>query len=312
MAFTKMLWVDSTSVIGSWNYWKSVSGNLFTIHGTRYSCNKTNNKIAYYAYIRYTDDRYSPLIISPDVDAVAFSFYWYGSGTSYYSSQGSFVDDNGITWYYGCFPQYASCPWGDVDSDTGVEMYDTAYTRDSAGNEQAAKDLLDRVYSVPFHEDYQVNQTYTPYYCDKLKTIRKVVGIFLFKNVVTWGTDAGYISFSDNVDTIISTIMAYENPKQWNLIQVRLDTYYIVFQSLSASFILSQMTINSESTDYGFKHYGYSSGSAIQFIGRRASISRSNGAISYDTTSSSSTLHDLGIYETSSRSVISETVGMDL
>ena len=175
-------------VTSSWDFWSSVAGTtLFTIeyNGTSWSYQKANNMIAYYAIICVKPNvgniNYFPLFLSPVSTATSFQTI---PSSSPYIYSGSVTDKMGISWRYAsgetAFDVYRSSisPQGCL-----LNTIETYYTQNTEGIRQAALDLLDRIYSVPFHEDYQLNNTYTlTYFTDKKKTIRKVLGIFLW-----WG-----------------------------------------------------------------------------------------------------------------------------
>ena len=201
MAFMKMLWVDGTPVVsGSWDYWKSVSGLLIRIRRKEYhtileEINKVNNKIAYYAMC-FCGNNFTPLVISPDVNAVTFS-----ADSRTYTSRGTITDVNGNTWYWSGFQIMYNK--SDYYCDPDCMLNDTVYGLNDGA--QAAQDLLDKVFCVPFHEDYG-NTQYVLNITDKRKTIRKAFGLWLAFNISksNWAV-VSYIS--DNVDSIISDIL---------------------------------------------------------------------------------------------------------
>lgn len=202
MAFQRMIWklTPVPITLDSWDYWTSVQKTIIEIRrredddvvDTIY---KANKKIAYYSMVN-CEDSYTLIIISPVADAVTYI----ESGVSK-TYRGTITDVNGITWYWGGFQflenshdyyVYPDCVMG----DTNYSVNDGA---------QAAQDLLDRIYAVPFHEDYQ-NTYYILNKTDVRKTLRKVYGLslaFLASSYVY--ANVAYIS--DNADTIISDIL---------------------------------------------------------------------------------------------------------
>ena len=201
MAFTKMLWVTENPTVGSWDYWASVSQTIITFAYT--SVFKSNNKIAYYAVINLqntpTTTTNSYIIVSPDADAVKHITY-----NTEHGSRGTITDRNNITWHW-------SGGYTDSRAFSPSEclLNDTYYPNTESGFIQACKDLIDRIYAVPFHEDYQSGTQYTfDTFANKAKSLRKIVGVFLFKNISYYGTDNNYTAFSDNIDTIIATLIS--------------------------------------------------------------------------------------------------------
>ena len=182
-------------VVPSWDYWTSAKGNKPAL-----GIYKTNNKIAYYAItqVKTTGTTNRPLLLSPDADAVTYSYQGYT-----FTAQGSITDATGLTWYYNGW-QFQGAPYN-PEYLLNRKLY-------SANDiEVAAQDMLDMIYSVPFHEDYQVGTEYRIPACgDVLKTIRKIVGWQLAKCVSEYtNTLAHYKEYSDNIDTIINSIMSY-------------------------------------------------------------------------------------------------------
>ena len=208
MAFQKMLWVDSTPivVVPSWDYWSSLAGNIITfskIGGGSLTIQKTNNKIAYYCVVKVAG-LYVPLCISPDMSATAMT-----SGTP----TGRYVtDDNGIDWYF-----TTSTLAGRIDQYYAPEclLSDTEYPNTIQGYEQAVQDLIDRIYSIPLHENYVagVGNTYTLNYTVKNLVFRKIVGTYLYKRIDEYDTNALYKGISDNALSLINNLnsMAYNS-----------------------------------------------------------------------------------------------------
>jgi len=212
MAFTKMLWKIGYTAPASWDLWKSVRSQIFKLWNFTYT--KSNDKIAYYALI-HVDGIYvemegtgkgkMPILISPDPDAVAF-YRTYGASTQSYTSQGSFTDANGITWYY-CYAT-AGLPESlniDIPSEPcELNSKDNPYTYNAAGMEQAAQDLLDKVYEMPFTSAYTVNTVYNLSRADLRKTIRKLIGVHLYQDVSYYSSNPRLAYLSDNADSIIT------------------------------------------------------------------------------------------------------------
>lgn len=195
MPYLKMLWTTEspTPQIGSWDYWCSTANTILFNCG--WNCTKVNNKIAYYGMYYTSETPFgrsaTPILMSPDADAVT-----YDTGGAVRSYSGTITDINGITWYYSGLQGFASQhPVPDcIISD---EVYSSIH--------DAAQALLDRIYAVPFHEDYQAGQ-YVLNRADKGRTVRKVLGLWLAFTVSNYSSpNVQYIS--DNADTIINDIV---------------------------------------------------------------------------------------------------------
>lgn len=189
MAFTKMLWeLDTPIQLESWDFWQSIIGTVPI--NWRVNIVKCYNKIAYYAVFKFTGGvAYNTLFISPDQDAVLTR-----EGSNYASAEGTVTDVNNTAWYYG--------------GHTGINVPlfdDSVYIGEFATKQDAAQSLLDRIYAVPFHEDYQ-NAQYTLGRTDKERTIRKALGLWLAFTTSNYSNpNVQYIS--DNADTIIATMV---------------------------------------------------------------------------------------------------------
>lgn len=215
MAFMKMLWASGSPIplSGSWDYWTSVQKTIVEIRrredddvvDTIY---KANKKIAYYAMVN-CEDSYTLIIISPIDDAV--DYIESGVRKTY---RGTVTDVNRITWYWSGFQFLENRSDYYVYPD--CVMGDTVYSVNDGA--QAAQDLLDRIYAVPFWNNYEVGQTYSFDFAnstDVQKTIRKALGIYLFKNIGLYGNNAAYTQLSNNADTFISEIMTVVGDKKF-------------------------------------------------------------------------------------------------
>ena len=215
----------------TWLLWTSVSGQIADLGTT----NKTNNKIAYYAAIK-TVNGDKALLMSPDADAVVTS---YGSHTA----QGSISDVRHIPWYYNArtdISQYSS----------ECLLSDTIYSDVS----QAAQDLLDMIFATPFCEDYQVGETYPVELTDVEKTIRRQFGMFLVYLISR--TDTCYITFSDNIETIIATALGKIAGGSTVCIQMDYSgTNYIEARIDILTDSISQFSVYSSTVSYGMKFY---------------------------------------------------------
>lgn len=271
------------SSLKTWLFWTSVSGQITDL-GT---ANKTNNKIAYYAAIK-TVNGDKALLISPDMDAVVTS---YGTHTA----QGSISDVTLVPWYYNArtdISQYSS----------ECLLSDTIYS-DVA---QAAQDLLDMIFTTPFHEDYQVGETYSLELADVEKAIRRQFGFFLHYFVSR--TDTCYITFSDNIDTIIATALG--KIAGGNTVCIQMDysgTNYIEARIDILTDSISQFSVYSSSVMYGMKTYTIYLGSNTW---RERVRVLSNGTINWNTPQTGYLAYSAAGVD--GRGITSSNIGIDL
>lgn len=199
MPYLKMLWQTEspTPQVGSWDFWITKADDR--PYNKHHTIKKVNNKICYYgSFIRDNSLQRDTLVISPDSDAVTMC-HWHG--TPVYTYTGTITDSNGIIWYYTHIP-------ADLYNPSGESMiYDISSKRYGSNTQQAAQDLLDRIYAVPFHEDYQTGQTYTLTTTNLRRTIRKAIGTYLHRNTVRYREGYAYKLLSDDADNIIDLII---------------------------------------------------------------------------------------------------------
>ena len=298
-----------SSVIPSWDFWSSVRGdsNHYNIAMFNYQVMyKENNKIAYFgvAIIKNLNGDTvcaHPIYMSPDPDATAFA-YSSSSGTDHYRTpQTSIVGYENITWYVCYFPQRLSWrissirPVGIlINSEDNPYEYDPTYNPDTESHQnkpfvdaitEAAYDLLDRIYSVPFESDYQTGVQYTLDVTDIQKTIRKAYGTYLYRNVSHYGSSVHveYTSLSDNADTIISNLSSRLNNS--GLIQVFVHEYGVEIEQANMSRVLNALLRWAKQTAHHYDYYyfitsggDYSTSSDLEVV---ATID-SSGNITYD------------------------------
>lgn len=233
MPYLKMLWQTEspTPQIGSWDYWCSTANTILFNCG--WNCTKVNNKIAYYGMYYTSETPFgrsaTPILMSPDADAVT-----YDTGGAVASYRGTITDINGITWYYSGLQGFASQhPVPDcIISD---EVYSSIH--------DAAQALLDRIYAVPFHEDYQpsgYNYITVPA-GDIRKTVRKALGLHLAFNVQYYSTNSNYQALSDGVDGMIDDIVNNDRSVNGN-INIQINPRYTT--SYATQTLVRYMTDN--------------------------------------------------------------------
>ena len=161
---------------------------------------KTQNGIAFYAIVLDTTNGWvNPFFASTDENGVYYTSNVGGSGT-----HGSYVYNN-ETWYWDGFGYGFQNPTSYSPVDSLIKFYSGGQSPAIAA-ELVLNTLLPRVYSNDFAEDYQVGQTYNLRLGNIEKTIRKAIGVFLFKFVSMKGTVA-YDTLLANVDTVVDNIL---------------------------------------------------------------------------------------------------------
>lgn len=235
MPYLKMLWQTDTPTptVGSWDFWITRADDR--PYNEYHTIKKVNNKICYYgSFIRINTLTRDTLVISPDSDAVTMC-HWHG--TPVYTYTGTITDSNGIIWYYTHIPD-------DLYNPSGESMiYDISSKRYGSNIQQAAQDLLDRIYAVPFHEDYQpsgYNYITVPA-GDIRKTVRKALGLHLAFNVQYYSTNSNYQALSDGVDGMIDDIVNNDRSVNGN-IHIQINPRYTT--SYATRTIVRYMTDN--------------------------------------------------------------------
>ena len=291
----KLFWDGGSPVsILSWNYW-TTSDNFEIVDDYAHDLYKTNKRIAYYAVVHQDTNRYIPILISPNSDAVTYSIYDESTGTSEsYTYNGTVTDVNNITWYY--------CYGGELFFDTEPE-----FSLSTSQMSNAASDLLDLIYAVPFQEDYQGGSSYTfSTYADVEKTIRKYYGLFLAFNVGFYGgVLTSYTIFSDNVDSIITNLLSGGTGRpalnDYSIIVLnhRLDTSNGLLQTdiwYSNSLSTNQLNLSNKRTYRNLDYFDANdSGSTLLRDYVRAYITRFDSNVNYGTGTSAIRFITIGI-----------------
>ena len=113
---------------------------------------------------------------------------------------------HGDTWYYG-----QSIYWIDLNSYKITPM-DSILNKEYNSLTEVMNDMFLKIYCDDFAYDYVANQTYTPFYGDKEKTIRKALTIFLFKYYPYKSSDTYFSKLYDyilkNFDSIVDGILS--------------------------------------------------------------------------------------------------------
>ena len=194
--------------IPSWEYWRAKSSTIMIFNAYQgYSgatIRKKNNFIAYFAAVRYGQYLYKPLLLSPYADAVVFRASSYGGGgTSEHTYTGTITDSEGITWYYS----------GSTYTDGGYPSLEEVILDDDgrstpifSSESEAAQRLLDRVYAVPYQNNYVQGNSYTLSITDLTRTLEKIFGLVLYRYVTTSQSDSAYSVFSSNSDYFIDEL----------------------------------------------------------------------------------------------------------
>ncbi len=252
MPYLKMLWQTEqptpTIQSRSWDFWSSKAIRTLLMENGSTQMFKYTPKIVYYAlyesvlpdYSGYADKAwFTFLFMSPDLNAVcAIDNYQ----NAYYGNAKQFITDvNGIKWYYQASKSVLNYETFNPDYRLEVDC-------DSAGHvssKHAAQTLLDRIYAVPFHEDYQpsgYNYITVPA-GDIRKTVRKALGLHLAFNVQYYSTNSNYQALSDGVDGMIDDIVNNDRSVNGN-IHIQINPYYATSPTSATRTLVRYMTDN--------------------------------------------------------------------
>lgn len=214
MPYLKMLWQQGTPptptpTIQSWDFWTSKATRTLVMECGSKKMYTVTSKIVYYAiyesvlpdYSGYSDRGwFTFLFMSPDLDAVSaednYHNYYSGNANQY------ITDNNGIKWYYQASSRYLNYESYNPDYRMEVDCDIVGQVTEA----HAAQTLLDKIYAVPFHEDYQ-SDYYLLNKTDVRKTIRKGLGLSLAFNISN-SASPNYQYISNNADVIISDVLA--------------------------------------------------------------------------------------------------------
>lgn len=209
----RQFWGASSTPSNSWDYWSATAGAELIKFYDKYDqsnvavITKKNNLIAYYAVVNVSDtsDCYAVILMSPDADAVTYTLTDTGSVIGERTYRGTVTDSNGIVWYWSGLRE--TFTQNDFYCTPDCVLNDTIYGLNDGT--QIVQDILDMIYAVPFHEDYQTNVQSTIYLGNTQKTLRKIYGLALalfYKPSSASNHMNAYNIASDNADEIISKL----------------------------------------------------------------------------------------------------------
>ena len=205
---SKLFYADGGGTTSDyWNYYKtSAEPFLWTqLHDRTFS--KSRSGIGYFCVIKAHQgggvlypDSYVPILVSTDPDGVCYG--------SEYTALGSFVV-NGTTWYWnGWYLQvYGTLEPYPVGIRPDCLLSDSFYNNINTEYVIPAQDLVARVRSTCFAQNYQSGNTYNLPLADIEKTIRKGIGIFLHR-FISIKSETCYSTLLQYADTFISELVA--------------------------------------------------------------------------------------------------------
>lgn len=268
----KLFW-ESSAQAYSWDLWTTVEGQQLFTDDSVFTVSKRYGKIAYWGLVPNSTHSgyYTPILMSPDPQARAAWVRVRNTSTGSATTYGAITnieDVNGNTWYCAC-PQQAMLVFNSAPSFLITDEIKTI--------DEYAQIFLDKIYAVPFHEDYQAGESYTLPTSDLSKTVRKVIGTFLHRNINYYSVSTAYQLLSDNIDTIISFIENEVTAKgnEHRLLLINIYLYYgegndtVEIQALhgtnytigSVNSITNASVINSSTV----AHYNYKSFSSPDY-----------------------------------------------
>ena len=302
MPFARMIWKIGGSVGRLWDFWTTTDEEPFIEDDYGHKVYKTYKTITYYG-VQKVGSEYHVIVMSPNSDAAKIRVYDESTGTSRtYFSNDTITDVNGRTWFVN---RNQAIVGFDVDPDFLV-----------AGK----TDMLNKIFEVPFYEEYLSNHMYDMFLCTNFeKVIRKAVGIFLHFNIANYYSHVAYQTFSDNIEDIISTQLA-KIDSDAKYVQVNINTFYpssgiqlIIYhyKNCWTGFMTSNW-----STVNGYRNVYISKSSAEGTIsdGKREQLDVNNsGVMTYSTsTASESSSSRVGIYTSSNINIVFTNIGADL
>lgn len=245
-------------------YWDFYETQAVTfIHTQLYSRNffKVNTGIAYFAVVHAVNTSgYGIIIVSPDEDAVRYGTNWDGRT---FGASGT-IEMKGDTWYWGGWNYFVY----------GTENpYPTGYTPDCLlenprrpdgrypiSTITPAEDLINNVYSNNLDQDYKVGQTYSLRSGDIQKTVRKILGIFLYKSISLKNQNC-YIGMLSKVDDIVNYVLsdATANDNIYVLCNMYLSSgnFLIRVTIYYTTDSINNISITSKHEEFGYKYFEY-------------------------------------------------------
>ena len=212
----QQFWDDSVKQgSGIWDFYSTIAetiieGNCNDIPNPIWvEVDKTNAGIAFYFIMpnypvdqsAYYDPWHYVVTLSTDQSAVSYTYDGWDGTTR--SCQVSSFTYNGETWYYGYATPLSFVTKPVYPNDYIPDCLMDYYYDAGAG---IVDNIMPMIYSDDFAEDYQIGQSYTLSYGSIEKTLRKVIGIFLFKNV-SLKSNASYSALLANIETIVTNVL---------------------------------------------------------------------------------------------------------
>lgn len=208
----RVFWDGGRIVGGFWFFYKTANNDVLitrTNSGGTANFKKYTNGITFFfmARTKSPDGTLSSVyrvgFLSTDSNAVdcrmipSDAGMWTGS-----------LQHNGDTWYYR-YSEYTPGVHSTFVPSGCILNKAYTLTQESLPTLPAeiVTDVLERIYTNDFAEDYQVGQTYNLPAADIEKTVRKAIAIFLFKNAPLIANRNSYQSVLSNVETIVNHVL---------------------------------------------------------------------------------------------------------
>ena len=252
--------------VGAWLYFTPLTTPFAWTENGNLSYAKSNIGIAYFGIaICHTPsgDAYTPILVSPDPNAVEYDDSSGGHGTS----QGT-VNHGTKVWYWSGFTTLVT---------GSLNPYPTGYTPDclisnteySSLSPTPAQMIVDRIYDNCFSRDYKTgNWSYdlNNELEDIEASVRRAIGIFLYQNLANLSLGS-YQDLNNNYETIVSNIMAQSSGFAKVTIQGLCDysaiatgNIYFEVRAVFSNYSMGSVQFGSKITQYGYDYYNVSYG----------------------------------------------------
>lgn len=261
---------------------------------------KINTGFAFYFIMPdYEEPSYDPshwvILLSTDYSAVQYMYDgWDGEKRT---NRTSSISYNGEVWYIG-----EATPL----SYTSKPQYPSDYTPDclydydfNAGDAVLNYMFPLYIYSDDFAQNYQVGGTYNLNFGDIRSTIRRTLGIFIFKRI-DMQNDTRYISLLNNLEAIVNDLMSFVGSDKWIGITITKNFIYTtgilrIEMMTAGNPSLTNKPIQSKATVDGYTSCRLGYQGAVSYPKRRRVSIASNGNISYQTITATGTWDILGV-----------------